>query len=736
MLLMIVILVPIILTLVIDIITYSNEKGTQNTHALNNTSLTDFNFAAVGDFGCTSETTNMVNRMIKAQPELILGLGDYSYRKNASCWLQIVNPIDDKLKISIGNHDTDGYSNDRVQQYMKHFILDEQYYSFNYQNIHFIAMSAEVPFKLGTKQYNFVLADLKEASEDPSINWIIIYLHKTFYTSSNTGHSNTGEEPTLLRKTYHQLFDKYGVDIVLQGHVHNYQRTFPIKYNASNPTSPMVTNHNQNNYTDSAGAIFNLVGTGGVSSRGGALIHNFTGPAEKYMAEQFQAIGFLNLNVSHNGTKLVGQFQDNNGTIKDHFSITKSGNSQNKLIPHSDEQPKLKNGYDKKFKIESITTGLRSPTDMTFLGKNDILVLEKNNGKVERVINGKISEKPLVDVNVSNENERGLLGVAVSEAKNKLANVYLYYTEANATSDRCTKPDYCLPGTDPVGNRLYKFNLTQNNSKLIDPKLLLDLPAVPGTIHNGGKIIFGPDNLIYLAIGALTSHNTTAQNFKNGPEADTTGGVLRINGEGHPLDKGPLGDKYPLNMYYAYGIRNSFGIDFDPVTGNLWDTENGPDFGDEINLVKPGLNSGWTDVQGIWEHKGGKPLDVLPSPDKLAEFGGKGKYSEPEFTFFDTVGVTAIKFLDSNKFGSEYRNDLFISDIKNGNIYHFDLNPDRKSLVLDGPLSDKIANTPMELDAVKFAGGFSGISDLEVGPDGYLYVLAYGKGTIYRIVPI
>jgi glucose/arabinose dehydrogenase len=84
----------------------------------------------------------------------------------------------------------------------------------------------------------------------------------------------------------------------------------------------------------------------------------------------------------------------------------------------------------------------------------------------------------------------------------------------------------------------------------------------------------------------------------------------------------------------------------------------------------------------------------------------------------------------------EYRNDLFVSDIKNGNIYHFDLNRDRKSLLLDGPLSDKIANTPEELDAVKFAEGFSGITDLEVGPDGYLYVLAYGKGTIYRIVPV
>ena len=131
-------------------------------------------------------------------------------------------------------------------------------------------------------------------------------------------------------------------------------------------------------------------------------------------------------------------------------------------------------------------------------------------------------------------------------------------------------------------------------------------------------------------------------------------------------------------MEYA----TAFGIDFDPVAGNLWDSENGPDFADEINLISPGFNSGWADVQGIWEHLGGKPQDVWINPDKLADFNGKGKYSEPEFTFFETVGVTAIKFFDSDKFGSEYENDLFVSDIKNGNIYHFDLETDRRNLVL------------------------------------------------------
>ena len=355
---------------------------------------------------------------------------------------------------------------------------------------------------------------------------------------------------------------------------------------------------------------------------------------------------------------------------------------------------------------------------------------------VQRIVNAELQDRPLIDVNVSSKNERGLLGIIASESKNGSKNIYLYYTEANVTSGKCPEPDNCLPGVEPKGNRLYKYELLQDSTHLVNPKLVLDLPAIPGPAHNGGKMIVGPDNNIFLVVGDLMGHTTKAQNYEDGVEPDGTGGVLRMNEEGQPLGNGYLGDEYPLNLYYAYGIRNSFGIDFDPIAGNLWDSENGPDFADEINLVSPGFNSGWKDVQGIWEHKGGKPLNVLSNPDKLAEFGGKGKYSEPEFTFFDTVGVTAIKFLDSDKFGSEYRNDLFVSDIKNGNVYHFDLNPDRKSLVLDGPLSDKIANTPVELDDVKFAEGFSGISDLEVGPDGYLYVLAYGKGTIYRIVPI
>jgi glucose/arabinose dehydrogenase len=721
---------------------YFNTSEPVYALATDSKGVDGFNFAAVGDWGCTPQTRNMVNNMIEEQPELILGLGDYSYKKTANCWLQIVEPIDKKLKIVIGNHDVDRNSNGtiqktptRVEQYMNHFILGKQFYSFNYRNIHFIAMSSEVPYKMGTKQYEFVRSDLARTSKDPSVDWIIVFLHKPFYSSPNTGHSNTGRDPVLLRNTYHELFDKYKVDIVLQSHVHNYQRTLPISYNKPDPTDPLVTISNKHNYTDPKGTIFTIVGTGGVASVGGVLFHNFTGPAEKYMAIQFQAFGYLNIDVSLNGSKLTGEFKDNDGTVKDTFSITKLRDHLTETHNQTGQQPVLSSPYDTKFRVEPIVSGLRGATDMAFLGANDILVLEKNNGKVQRVVDGKISEKPILDVNVSNSNERGLLGLAVSKVQNESGHVYIYYTEANTTSGNCPKPDYCLPGIEPIGNRLYKFNLSENNNYLSDPKLMLSLPASPGNEHNGGKTIIGPDDNIYLAIGSLMGHRTAAQNYMNGKQVDTTGGILLIDSESNPVKDAPLGDDYPLNIYYAYGIRNSFGITFDSITGNLWDTENGPDFADEINLVKPGFNSGWKDVQGIWKSKAGRPVNILRNPDNLVDFDGKGKHSAPEFTFFNTVGVTAIKFFHSDKFGLDYRDDLFVGDIKNGNLYHFNLENNRTSLLLEGDLADKIANSPDELDSVIFGNGFSGITDIEVGPDGYLYVLTYSKGAIYRIMP-
>ena len=150
----------------------------------------------------------------------------------------------------------------------------------------------------------------------------------------------------------------------------------------------------------------------------------------------------------------------------------------------------------------------------------------------------------------------------------------------------------------------------------------------------------------------------------------------------------------------------------------------GPTSGDEINLVKPGFNSGWNKVQGIWQVDGGRAGPIVTNPQEkgiLVDFNGQGKYSDPEFIWIYIAGPTALTFLNSDKLGKEYENDMFVGDVHTGSVYRFDLAEDRETLAFDG-LHDKIGNNLDELKTALFGQGFGAITDLEVGPDGYLYV--------------
>jgi aldose sugar dehydrogenase len=407
--------------------------------------------------------------------------------------------------------------------------------------------------------------------------------------------------------------------------------------------------------------------------------------------------------------------------------------------------------------------------------------LEKDNGTVQRIVNGKMLPEPVLDVNVANKYERGMLGIAVAKHNQQQQDgnegsdgggptyVFLYYTESEVEgSDICYKESTtCDPAGEPLGNRLYRYELVDN--KLVNPLLLLDLPTDHNQ-HNGGPVVIGPDQNVYVVIGDI-SHDTKAQNYENGPDPDGTSGVLRVTQDGQIVDNPPLGDTMPLALYYAYGIRNSFGMDFDPVSGNLWATEAGLYNIDELNLVKPGFNSGWEDLEGMASRCMPKICRHLNNPSSsssaagpnesssppsyqsgLVDFGGKGEYSDPQFVWEYNPTPTAVKFFNSDKLGKQYENDLFVGDFNYGNLYDFKLNEDRTGLLLlDGPLADKVANAPNETKSVIFGSGFGGatalnikkhkdfggITDIEVGPDGYLYVLTFreNQGTIYRIVP-
>jgi aldose sugar dehydrogenase len=372
------------------------------------------------------------------------------------------------------------------------------------------------------------------------------------------------------------------------------------------------------------------------------------------------------------------------------------------------------------FELEEIVDDLSRPTGLSFIDNNNLLVIEEDTGKVKQVIEGQDAQT-ILDLDVSTDNSRGLIGIDSIEDGNNTF-VFLYFTESSSSDD----------DGKPLGNRLYRYELAEADGKnsLINRKLLLDLPAIPGSMDNGGPVLIGPDNNVYSITGQiqgedLIGHETKAQNFENGHDADGTSGVHRVTQDGGVVVPGIFESMDSMATYYAYGIRNSFGMDFDPITGNLWLSENGVYTNDEINLVEPGFNGGWKDVTGL----ASSDLDY----DELVTLNGSGRYSDPEFVWNSTVSPTALLFFNSDNFGPDYKNDMFVGDYEFGRIYHFELNAERNALRLNGSLADRVANSDSELQSLIFGEGFGIPTDLEIGPDGMLYVTSLRDGAIYRI---
>ncbi len=430
--------------------------------------------------------------------------------------------------------------------------------------------------------------------------------------------------------------------------------------------------------------------------------------------------------------------------------------------------------FDPDFKIMEFASGLFVPVNMEFIG-NDLLILEKNSGTVRHIKDNLLLDSPVLDVEVSNYGEHGLLGITSVEN-----DIYIFFTEAYHDGGRALE------------NRVYKYSWDGNN--LINPVLLKTIPgfereyvggemvsdlngnvfAVTGDNYKAGLLQNHPENESYRHFSSIASSEEKAirtisdsfnhllsctkisfQQYTTNPfgwqseQPDLSENPPELNifnifgnldscirqfsyenfSNGHWKDTSTIIQIQPKGPYAAIGIRNSFGLAVDPQTGFMWDTENGPDVFDEINLIENKFNSGWAKIQGP---SNGKSLPEIPPYSEYV-------YSEPEFSWEIPVGVTAIEFPNSNDFGN-YQDFVFVADTNNGIIYKFKLDESRKNFIFESPhLQDNVLNMLDDSsgtepnDEIIFAKNLGLISDMKFGPDGGLYVISLMEGKIYKI---
>jgi glucose/arabinose dehydrogenase len=472
---------------------------------------------------------------------------------------------------------------------------------------------------------------------------------------------------------------------------------------------------------------------------------------------------------------------------------------------------------DPSLTVRTMVSGLTTPSSIAFLGPNDMLVLEKNTGKVLRVTNGAVQGVAL-DLAVNNASERGLLGIALHPDFPTNPGVYLYWTCQAAppppdnpffpTQERCSEAPALGADTSDIlavpllGNRVDRF--VWNGSTLtFDHNLLMlrafqndgapqppnqgDAAQPPRGNHDGGVITFGPDRKLYVIFGDqgrrgelqnLADGPTppTADDQFGGPEPDDahlSGVVLRLNDDGSAPADNPffgagaaLGGEAGANIQriFAYGVRNSFGLAFDPLSDNLWDQQNGDDSFDELNRVERGMNGGWIQIMGPlsrlsqWKQIettfGAQNLQQLRWPptniaDTPAEALSRlvvlpgSHYSDPEFAWKWAVPPAAIGFVRGRGLGPQFQGDLFVGAATpltaGGYLFHFNLTGNRQRIAVDDPrLEDRVAdnnakNDLTESESLLIGTDFGVTTDIETGPNGNLFVVSISNGAIYEI---
>jgi hypothetical protein len=301
-----------------------------------------------------------------------------------------MKPLDSITKINIGNHDDD--SDVLLNSYLTHFGLSKQYYSFDVNNVHVLTLSTEEKFKPNSEQYQFVLNDLRNAASNPDVKWIVANMHVPFYSSPNECNAAGCEGDKDYREAFHPLFDKYGVDLVLEGHVHNYQRSFPLKFNQENPANPITTSLTKTSYDNPNGAIFAIVGTGGESQ------HALSGKAPFMAFQQDSKFGILNMHFS--GDKIDAKFVSNDGTTLDHFSIIKTAKKKiierisDNTVPDTKTQEVSFKDKDQSGAKPVIGKDQNGKPAITFKDENAAVTTDKNQPKTQEL---KVQEdKPAV----------------------------------------------------------------------------------------------------------------------------------------------------------------------------------------------------------------------------------------------------------------------------------------------------------------------------------------------------
>jgi glucose/arabinose dehydrogenase len=473
---------------------------------------------------------------------------------------------------------------------------------------------------------------------------------------------------------------------------------------------------------------------------------------------------------------------------------------------------------DGNLEVRTVVGGLVQPISLAFLGANDLLVLEKSTGKVQRVVGGAV-QSTVLDLSVNFASERGLLGITLDPDFAHNHYVYLYWScRSSAPPSNPFFPDerQCLdtnmsgPDTDDIlqvpllGNRVDRF-LWNGSTLTHDRNLIMlrsfqndggELPPGQGDSaqpprgnHDGGVIDFGPDGKLYILLGDV-GRRGQLQNLRDGPtapgvaddqfggpdpdDAHLTGVILRLNADGSTPGDNPFSSSANPNVrkVFAYGLRNSFGMDFDPVSGALWDEQNGDDSFTELNRVDRGQNGGWVQIMGPVERIAQfKAIETSPatdpvtgtpyfglqqlrwSPTNIASTPAEAlsrlfmlpgsHYSDPEFSWKFEVAPGGIGFLNSRALGPQYQNDLFVGAartfLEDGFLWHFNLTGNRRKIAVDDPrLGDRVADNNTKFDITEsesllFGRGFGIGTDVETGPNGNLFVVSLSNGAVYEI---